>query len=89
MNEDILATTPAKKPIHSKVPSEKASGIEDAKTFPLANMTPPIGFIKLENLLRSNFNRSTLDENEFIDQMTKLIEDKARGDAATDTGVYL
>ena len=73
----------------SNIPGDKTPGIEDAKTFPLTKMTPPIGFIKLNNLFRSNFNRSCLKENEFVDQMTQLIAGKARGDAATDTGVYL
>ena len=72
----------------SNTSGHKTTGVEDAKSFPLANMNPPIGFIKIDNLLRENFNRK-LDQNEYINQMTTLMVDKARGDVATDTGVYL
>ena len=74
--------------IDSNTSGHKTTGVEDAITFPLANMNPPIGFIKIDNLLRENFNRK-LDQNEYINQMTTIMVNKARGDVATDTGVYL
>ena len=73
----------------SQAPGDKIPGIEEAKTFLLAQLTPPVGFIKLDNLLRSNFNRSNLKENELLKEITQLIAGKARGDATTDAGVYL
>ena len=75
--------------LDSKATGDKTPGIESAKTFALANLEQPIRFVKLDNLIRGNFNRSSLDENELLNQMSKLLIGKARGTSATDAGVYL
>ena len=75
--------------VDSRATGDKTPGVENARTLTLANLTQPIGFIELDNLIRGNFNRSSRYENEPRNQMSKLMIGKARGTVATDAVVYL
>ena len=67
--------------VDSKATGDKTPSVENARTFTLTNLTQPIGFIKFDNLIRGNFNRSSLDEDEFRNQISELMIGKARGTA--------
>ena len=62
---------------NSKTSDNKARGIEDAKTYALAKLEQPVGFIKLDNMNTGDFKGPSLIEHELRDRMTKLMIENA------------
>ena len=68
---------------------DKAPGIENAKTFALANLDQATTFIKIDGLTRGNTNRKALTFEAISQQVAALLVREARGSAAIDAGVFL
>ena len=50
--------------LNSKAANEKVSGMENIKTWTLANLDQSPKLIKLDNLIKDNFNKSHIDLND-------------------------
>ena len=76
-------------PVFDSSKPDKATGIEDARTFPLANLDRATAVIKIAGLTRGNSNRKALTEEAISQQIATLLAKKARGTAANDAGIFL
>ena len=68
---------------------DKASGIENARTFALASLDRTTAVIKLAGLAIGHSNRKNLTVDAISQQIAALLVKKARGTPANDAGVFL
>ena len=76
-------------PVFDSSKPDKATGIEYARTLPLANLDRATAVIKIAGLTRGNSNRKALTEEAISQQIATLLAKKARGTAANDAGIFL
>ena len=76
-------------PVIDSSNTDKALGIEDAKTFALADLDPTITVIKLAGLMISNTKKKNLTEEAIRQEIETLLVSKAGGNATNDAGVFV